>query len=81
MGTTHTETGVSKVRNHTTLCPVIYYPILVLSTLTGFAIGSNAYTQATIDKTLQLCNERPLECKFKYDIIKYEKTGQIPYKK
>jgi len=27
-----------------------------------------------------MCNEKPLECKFKYDMVKYHETGQIPYK-
>lgn len=78
MGTTREETGLLKVRNRTPF-PVIYYPILILSTLTGFALGSNAYTQSTINNTLKLCNQKPLECKFKYDILMYEQTGRVPY--
>ena len=78
MGTTREETGLLKVRNRTPF-PVIYYPILILSTLTGFALGSNAYTQSTINQTLKLCNQKPLECKFKYDMVIYQETGRVPY--
>jgi hypothetical protein len=78
MGTTREETGLPKVRNRTPF-PVIYYPILILSTLTGFALGSNAYTQSTINNTLKLCNQKPLECKFKYDMVIYQETGRVPY--
>jgi hypothetical protein len=78
MGTTREETGLLKVRNRTPF-PVIYYPILILSTLTGFALGSNAYTQSTINNTLKLCNQKPLECKFKYDMVIYQETGRVPY--
>jgi hypothetical protein len=79
MGTTREESGLLKVRNRPPF-PLIYYPIIILSTLTGFALGSNAYTETTINKTLKLCNERPLECKFKYDILRYHETGAVPYK-
>lgn len=79
MGTTREDSGLPKLRNRTPF-PVIYYPILILSTLTGFALGSNAYTQSTINQTLKLCNQKPLECKFKYEILQYNETGAIPYK-
>lgn len=79
MGTTHTETGISKLRNRPPF-PVIYYPALALAAFVGFALGSNAYTESTINQTLKLCNQRPLECKFKYDILRYNETGAVPYK-
>jgi hypothetical protein len=58
----------------------VYYPILILCGVIGFAFGGNFGTQTTIKSMLKLCNEKPLECKFKYDIIKYHETGQVPYK-
>lgn len=79
MGTTRTETGLFEQRNRPAF-PIIYYPALALSVIVGFVIGSNAYTQSTINDTLKLCNVKPLECKFKYDMVKYQETGQIPYK-
>ena len=78
MGTTREESGISKLRNRTPF-PVIYYPVLILSTLTGFVLGSNAYTESTINNTLKMCNQKPLECKFKYDMVMYEETGKVPY--
>jgi hypothetical protein len=60
--------------------PYVYYPALVLCGIIGFGIGGNLGTQSIIKSTLKLCNEKPLECKFKYDIIKYQETGQVPYK-
>jgi len=78
MGTTREETGLSQVRNRTSL-PIIYYPALILSVLVGFVLGSNAYTESTINHTLKLCNQKPLECKFKYDMVMYAETGKVPY--
>ena len=79
MGTTHTETGISKVRNRSSFS-IVYYPALILTGIVGFALGSNAYTESTINQTLKMCNEKPLECKFKYDILRYHETGGVPYK-
>ena len=79
MGTTREEPGLPKLRNRTPF-PVIYYPVLILTGFIGFALGSNAYTQSTINQTLKLCNQKPLECKFKYEILQYNETGAIPYK-
>ena len=53
MGTTRTETGVSEQRNRTSV-PVVYYPAFALAALLGFVLGSNAYTQSTINNTLKL---------------------------
>ena len=78
MGTAHSETRISKLRNRTSFS-VIYYPALILTGFIGFALGSNAYTQSTINQTLKLCNQRPLECKFKYDMVMYQETGKVPY--
>ena len=78
MGTTCKEPGVSEQRNRTSV-PVVYHPAFALAALLGFALGSNAYTQSTINNTLKLCNQRPLECKFKYDMVMYQETGRIPY--
>lgn len=78
MGTTCKETGVSEQRNRT-FVPIVYYPAFALTAILGFVLGSNAYTQSTINNTLKLCNQRPLECKFKYDMVMYQETGRIPY--
>jgi len=58
----------------------VYYPILILCGLIGFGLGGSFGSQTTVKSMLKLCNEKPLECKFKYDIIKYNETGQVPYK-
>ncbi len=77
MGTTHSETRLSKFRNRTSVLIPVY---CILSAIVGSTLaGPLAETNVT-NQTLKLCNERPLECKFKYDIIKYNQTGQIPYK-
>jgi hypothetical protein len=26
-----------------------------------------------------MCNQKPYECKFKYDILMYNETGRVPY--
>lgn len=82
MGTTRTESGLPELTNRTTVSVkkrIVYYPALVLTGMIGFALGSNAYTQSTINTTLKLCNQKPLECKFKYDMVMYQETGRVPY--
>ena len=83
MGTTCKEPGLSELGNRTSVSvkksKFLYYPSIILTGIIGFALGSNAYTQSTINSTLKLCNQRPLECKFKYDMVMYQETGRIPY--
>ena len=59
--------------------PYVAYPILVLTGIIGAAIGNVAGTQSTVNTTLKLCNQKPLECKFKYDVLMYNETGRVPY--
>lgn len=53
--------------------------IFGLSLLIGGSIGSAIGSSRTVEDTLILCNQRPHECKFKYDILMYEKDGRVPY--
>jgi len=57
----------------------VYYPALILTGLIGFAIGGNLSTHSTHNNTLKMCNQKPHECKFKYDILMYNETGKVPY--
>jgi hypothetical protein len=59
--------------------PYIFYPIVVLSIIIGYGIGGSVRTPSIINNTLKMCNEKPLECKFKYDILMYNETGKVPY--
>ena len=77
MGTTHSETRLSKFRNRTNLLIPVY---CLLSTLVGYSLSGPITQQSTIENTLKLCNEKPLECKFKYDVLMYNETGKVPYK-
>jgi len=82
MGTTRTEVGLPELGNRTSVSvksKLVYYPALVLVGIVGFALGSNAYTESTINQTLKMCNQKPLECKFKYDMVMYHETGRVPY--
>jgi hypothetical protein len=83
MGRTYQETGLSELGNLTTVSTMrtklIYIPALILTGITSFALGANMYTQSTINNTLKLCNQKTLECKFKYDMVMYEETGRVPY--
>ena len=60
--------------------PYIFYPIVVLSIIIGYGIGGSVRTPSIINNTLKMCNEKPLECKFKYDILMYNETGKVPYR-
>ena len=52
---------------------------LGLSLLIGGSLGSSSGSHRAVNDTLILCNQRPHECKFKYDILMYEKDGRVPY--
>lgn len=58
---------------------IVAYPALILTALIGFAIGGRTSVNTITNNTLKMCNQRPLECKFKYDILMYNETGRIPY--
>lgn len=59
--------------------PLVAYPLLIISVLFGFGIGGVVNTESTTNNTLKLCNQKPHECKFKYDILMYNETGRVPY--
>lgn len=53
--------------------------LIGLSLLIGSSLGSSVGFHRAVNDTLILCNQRPHECKFKYDILMYEKEGRVPY--
>jgi hypothetical protein len=53
--------------------------LIILSMLIGGAVGSSSGSSRAVEDTLILCNQKPHECKFKYDILMYEKDGRVPY--
>jgi len=59
--------------------PFVFYPLLVVSVLAGFALGGSVRSPYTVNETLKMCNQKPHECKFKYDILMYNETGKVPY--
>ena len=58
---------------------IVLYPSFILTAVLGFITGGGFYSQSSYNDALKLCNQKPLECKFKYDIINYNETGRIPY--
>ena len=54
------------------------YASYFLTALAAYAIGGQITQQTTTDSVLRLCNEKVAECKFKYDILRYEKEGVVP---
>jgi hypothetical protein len=58
----------------------VFYSTAAIFSLITYAIGGNISTGLTTNKVLKLCNEKPNECKFKYDILMYNETGKVPYK-
>jgi hypothetical protein len=77
MGTTREETRLHRFRNSSNLLIPVY---CLLSAIIGYTLSGPVTRQSTINETLKLCQERPLECKFKYDILNYNETGKVPYK-
>lgn len=59
--------------------PYVAYPILILIAITGYAIGGATSVSTITNNTLKMCNQKPLDCKFKYDILMYNETGRVPY--
>ena len=59
--------------------PLVAYPLLIINFLFGFSIGGVVSTESTTNNTLKLCNQKPHECRFKYDILMYNETGRVPY--
>jgi hypothetical protein len=55
------------------------YAVVTLIGLIGASIGSSITTSTVTNNTLKLCNQKPNECKFKYDILMYNETGRVPY--
>jgi hypothetical protein len=77
MGTTREETRLSKFRNRTSVLIPVY---CLLSAIVGYNLSGPLTETKVTNQILKLCNERPFECKFKYDILMYTETGKVPYK-
>jgi hypothetical protein len=58
---------------------ITVYPSLFLVGIIGFALGGSMSSTSTTNEVLKMCNQKPLECKFKYDILMYNETGKVPY--
>jgi len=56
-----------------------YYISVILAGIIGFSLGGRMTTGTAHNETLKMCNQKPLECKFKYDILNYNETGKVPY--
>lgn len=76
MGTTREEYRFSEQRNYTRALIPVY---CILSAIIGYTLAGPLVEGKVRNATLKLCQERPLECKFKYDIIQYQETGKVPY--
>jgi hypothetical protein len=59
--------------------PYIFYPLLAVSLIAGFGVGGSMKSPTVVNETLKMCNQKPHECKFKYDILMYNETGRVPY--
>jgi hypothetical protein len=59
--------------------PFVFYPLLIITGIAGFGIGGSVKSPSVVNETLKMCNQKPHECKFKYDILMYNETGRVPY--
>ena len=82
MGRTYHEPRIPEQRNYPSLSMKMPYTIVycILSAMTAYALVGPMTDKTAVNRTLKMCNEKPLECKFKYDILMYNETGQVPYK-
>ena len=58
---------------------IVGYPVLILTAIAGFAVGSSSSVDTITNNALKMCNQKPLECNFKYDILMYNETVRFPY--
>jgi hypothetical protein len=57
---------------------IINYSSYFLVAIIAYAIGGQFSDQSTTNRVLRLCNEKVAECKFKYDILRYNEEGVVP---
>ena len=57
---------------------VFNYSSYLLVALASYAMGGQLSQQTTTNSVLRLCNEKVAECKFKYDILRYNEEGVVP---
>lgn len=55
------------------------YPAIALFGIATFALGGMIGNHEATDETIKMCQQKALECKFKYDILMYNETGKVPY--
>lgn len=82
MGRTYSEPRIPEQRNYSFVSMKMPYTIVycVLSAMSAYALVGPMTDRTAVNRTLKMCNEKPLECKFKYDILMYNETGKVPYK-
>ena len=81
MGRSYSEGRISEQRDYTPISMKMPYTIIycVLSALSAYALTGPVTDRTAVNRTLKMCNEKPLECKFKYDMVMYQETGRVPY--
>ena len=57
---------------------IFNYSSYFLVALAAYAVGGQVTQQTTTNGVLRLCNEKVAECKFKYDILRYNEEGVVP---
>ena len=83
LGETDSESRMYGHKNYSNLImnfsnPFTQYAVYALAVIASYALGSQVSTVSATNTTIKMCNERQLECKFKYDILVYNETGKVP---
>lgn len=83
LGKTSTKTRLSRLKNYFTLNmkfsnSLTQYSVYVLAVFVAYGIGSQLSSVTATNNTIKMCNQKPNECKFRYDILMYNETGKVP---
>lgn len=58
--------------------PLTKYAVYVLAVFVAYGISGHLSTVKATNSTIKMCNQKPNECKFRYDILMYTETGKVP---
>lgn len=83
LGDSNPKTRMPGLKNRINLImnlsnPLTKYAVYVLAVFIAYGIGTQLSSMRSTNNTIKMCNQKPNECKFRYDILVYNETGKVP---